>query len=151
MGGFFADDRTAEDFFSVMCGELLGSGISREVYAARFMPNMVIKFEHSDRMFANIAEWQLWNEVQHTDAAKWLAPCDAISPCGKVLIQRRTKPARSYPKKIPVWLTDEKRANFGMIGRRFVCHDYAANLVASYGTSGRLKNADWWGEVDGES
>lgn len=135
-----------KDFFSLMCGERLGYGQYRQVYVLATDPKWVIKFETGAQSFSNIVEWNLWKDAQnmHEDVRKWLAPCRMISPCGSVLIQARTQPAKSFPSEVPAWMTDLKKSNFGMIGRRFVAHDYGNNLVVNSGLTRRMRKADWW-------
>lgn len=134
------------DFLHLICGKPLGSGAHREVFEFALDPKWVIKFETEAHSFSNINEWQVWQDAQdmHEDISKWLAPCRAISACGTVLIQARTTPAKRYPDQIPAWLTDTKRANFGMLGRRFVAHDYALNLICNSGMTRRLRKVEWW-------
>ncbi len=134
------------DLFWAVCGDHLGGGMSRETYACTLNPDWVVKVEDGARTFQNVVEWQIWTEAQDTEAAKWLAPCHFISPNGSILIQSRTIPAREseYPVRLPAFLTDTKRANYGMLGRRFVCHDYGTALVLSCGLSTRLRKAEWW-------
>lgn len=137
------------DFFHFMCGDLLGAGAYRNVYVFAPDPRFVIKIETGAQSFSNIREWDLWHDAQHMgkEVSDWLAPCVAISACGTVLRQRRTLPAKTFPDKIPVWMTDTKRQNFGLIGSRFVAHDYGNHLVCNSGLSTRLRKADWWGDV----
>jgi len=134
------------DFFFYMCSELLGTGQYRDVYVFAPDPKWVLKFETGAQSFSNIREWDLWNDAQHmsSEIRDWLAPCKSISPCGTVLMQRRTKPATNYPDKVPVWMTDTKRSNFGMLGKRFVAHDYGNHLVCNQGLTKRLRKAEWW-------
>ena len=133
-----------KDFFHLMCGEYIGRGASRQVYELAFDTNFVVKIESEARSFANVIEWETWQDTMWIDHARpWLAPCHSISPSGAVLIQRRTKPAKKYPEKIAAWFTDIKRSNFGMIGKRFVCHDYGCNLICNSGMTKRLVNAKW--------
>lgn len=134
------------DFFHFMCGEMLGSGSFRDVYVFAHDPKWVVKIETGAQSFSNIREWDVWNDAGYIgeSATKWLAPCKSISPCGTVLIQRRTKPAKTYPKMIPTWMTDTKRANFGMIGSKFVAHDYGLHQIYRSGMSKRLSKVEWW-------
>ena len=144
----FFNNAVEADFFHIMCGEHIGTGASRDVYALVSDPNYVVKIETNAQSFSNIREWDLWQDalIMGEDRSNWLAPCERISSTGIVLIQKRTKPAKKYPEKIPVWMTDTKRSNFGMIGNKFVCHDYGNNLMCNSGLSKRLKKADWWDE-----
>lgn len=142
-------DATIErDFFHFMCGELLGCGQFRDVYAFAHDPNWVVKIETGAQSFSNVREWDLWHDALHMgkEVTDWLAPCKTISACGCVLMQRRTKPAKTFPDKLPAWMTDTKKQNFGMIGRRFVAHDYGNNLVCNKGLTKRLVRAHWWGD-----
>lgn len=134
------------DFFYFMCSELLGSGQSRDVYVFAHDPRWVVKIETGSQSFSNVREWDLWQDAQHMgpEVKDWLAPCKSISPCGTVLMQRRTKPAKVFPDKIPAWMTDTKRTNFGMIGKRFVAHDYGNHLVCNAGLTKRLVKVKWW-------
>ena len=84
---------------------------------------------------------------QHTKEAKqWLAPCVSISPCGSVLIQRRTLPVTKaqLPSKVPAWLTDFKLANWGMLDGKVVCHDYSNNLLMNPVTERKLRRVKFF-------
>lgn len=133
------------DMFHAVCGDRLGNGMSREVYACTLNPEWVVKVEDGACAFQNVIEWEIWSRAKETDAARWLAPCHFISPNGSILIQTRTTLAREkeYPLRMPVFLTDLKRANYGLIGKRFVCHDYGTALVLDHGLSTRLRKAEW--------
>uniref|UniRef100_A0AAU7VG84 Uncharacterized protein n=1 Tax=Dinoroseobacter phage vB_DshS_R26L TaxID=3161158 RepID=A0AAU7VG84_9CAUD len=134
------------DFFQFMCGEMLGRGQYRDVYVFEPDPRFVLKFETGASSFSNVREWDVWQDAQHMgkEVSDWLAPCVAISPCGTVLQQRRTRPAKTFPDKLPAWMTDTKRGNFGMLGRRFVAHDYGNHLICNAGMTKRLVKAKWW-------
>ena len=87
---------------------------------------------------------KIWNDWSADKEMKsWLAPCEAISPCGTVLLQGRTQPIpkEHYPKRLPKFFTDTKRSNFGLLEGRIVCHDYG--LVVSE-VETRMVRADWW-------
>jgi hypothetical protein len=146
-----------EEAFNLLCGEKLGAGISREVFACALLPGYVVKVETDRERFQNIIEWETWNIVQGTDASRWFAECKWISPNGKLLIQERTRPAGplDYPERIPIWFTDTKRTNWGMArskkkdgsdGREWlVCHDYGTSLMLQDGTTTkRTKKAEWY-------
>ncbi len=89
---------------------------------------------------------EIWSHDK--DIRRWLAPCVQISPCGSILIQKRTTPAPSsrYPAKMPKFLTDMKRSNYGLYKGRLVCHDYG--LICLTVTTATRK-ADWWEKGDG--
>ena len=134
------------DTFFLVAGRELGRGISRVVYACDINPDWVVKVEEDAGRFQNIVEWKIWQEAKDLPARRWLAPCLYISPNGSVLIQARTTPARprEYSDRMPAFLTDFKRLNYGMIGRRLVCHDYGTSLVLHEGLSTKLRRAEWW-------
>lgn len=142
------------DLHDLICGEQLGRGIDRQVHVYRPDPSKVIKLEFGVGRFQNVAEWQLWSELawetpKKGDPGWWLAPVHAISPCGSWLIQSRTTPptTKDLPEKMPVWLTDYKRSNYGMFEGRLVCHDYGTNTALAHGTeTSRMRKADWWDE-----
>lgn len=132
-----------------MVGRFIGGGIARNVY--EYLPDLdfVVKVEHRAYSFQNAMEWETWVEVRETKWAKWFAPCKTISMNGSVLIQRKTHPLPPAlrPMKLPNFLTDLKRQNFGMIDDQVVAHDYGMTLLFSkaFGAA-RMKNVerDWW-------
>jgi hypothetical protein len=137
---------TFEDTFSLLCGAKIGGGIHRTVYECTLRPDLVVKVENNDvwRHFANVHEMKFWSDNQHFAAvAKWLAPCDYMSPDGRVLLQRRVQPLpHGYimPEQLPGFLTDWKRENYGLLDNRFVCVDYAMTIP---NPSRRLRKVTW--------
>lgn len=136
-----------EDAFNLLCaGNKLGSGIHRDVFECRLNDKWVVKVETDLpwRYFANVHEMKFWNDNEHCEAiAKWLAPCEFLSPDGLLLVQHRCQPLRdsdNLPEKVPAFLTDIKRDNWGILDGRPVCFDYALNIPSP---STRLKKADW--------
>lgn len=117
--------------FHMLKGEKIGSGMSRVVWSSPIWPDCVIKIEDSVAHFQNVIEWETWQNVKDTPYAKWFAPCRWISHSGSILIMERTKPAadKSYPDRMPKFLCDFKKANYGMLGKRLVCHDYGLMLM----------------------
>lgn len=132
------------DLFDMFCGEKIGSGIHRDVFACKLMPEYVVKVEKDDyREFANIMEAKFWwNNERYRPVAQWLAPVKALSPDGRILLQARCSPVRTteLPEKIPSFLTDVKPANFGFYDGRIVCCDYAWTIL---NPSVRWKKAEW--------
>lgn len=116
------------DMFHLICGRKLGEGAYRAVYGCAYDDSLVVKFEIPSKSFSNAAEWRIWEDVRdHKKTRKWLAPCINISNCGSILIQKRTQPLpKDYEltKKIPDWLCDVKRSNWGLLDGKLVCHDY---------------------------
>lgn len=143
----FKGNTTTIDFFKLVCGERLGGGVGREVYACRLDPNVVLKFERENRSFQNVLEWEFWQANEHApETSKWLAPCRMISDCGIVLVQERTTPIHNFtelPVMIPSWATDLKAQNWGWLRGRPVAHDYGYTTAMSV-SSKRLKRAEWW-------
>lgn len=124
-------DATFEDAFNLLCGDKLGEGIHRTVFECRIRPDLVVKVEDEEwRSFANVREQRFWDDHEHMpDVAKWLAPCESLSPDGRILLQRRVTPVLELPKQLPNFLTDRKAENFGMLGKRLVCVDYSTVIM----------------------
>lgn len=136
------------DFTDFFVGAMIAEGNSRSVFEFRLNPKLVIKIDRSSH-FDNIAEWDIWHGMKdkHHEAARFLAPCVNISSCGRVMLQERTKPINreQLPDKIPSFLEDYKIQNWGLIGKRPVCHDYANHkLFANANTD--LVNVEWWSD-----
>jgi hypothetical protein len=133
------------DFLSMLCGKVLGQGVSRVVYEHKHDPALVIKVELASGSFQNAIEWETWRALKSTRYSRWLAPCHHISPCGQVLIMSRTRPLGADPKRMPTWLADFKRTNYGMLYGRPVCHDYGTNLLLNHGAfGGSMRTPKWW-------
>jgi hypothetical protein len=132
--------------FHLLTGELLGSGVARKVYACELFPDCVVKVEDGAGSYQNVLEWEIWKAVKDTKFARWFAPCRYIGPSGIILIMERTQPAQreQFPDKVPAFLTDLKRQNFGMLNGRLVAHDYGLNLLLEHGMTSRLRRAQWW-------
>lgn len=124
------NEKVFEDAFNLLCGEKIGAGIHREVFECKLRPDLVVKVENGDyRWFANVFEQSFWDEYQQDKAvALWLAPCEFLSPDGRILLQKRAEPLTSatpLPDKLPAFLGDVKKNNFGLLDGRVVCVDYA--------------------------
>lgn len=132
------------EMFNMMCDDLIGYGSSRKVFSSKVVPGTVIKVEEGAASFQNVIEWETWLRVKGTGVEQWFAPCRFISPCGSILIMERTTPATDFPPRMPVFLTDYKRTNYGIFNGRFVCHDYGTHGMFESGMSKRLRKAGWW-------
>jgi hypothetical protein len=138
-------------FVREACGEQVGYGIHRDVYVFGPDPRYVAKVERiydmdDDPDFANVCEWRNWQNCREwLEFSRWLAPCAGITQNGLILIQRRIRHRAPgvYPERVPSLFTDLKYANFGWIGRRFVCCDYP---FLRLGYQYRLRRAKWWGD-----
>ena len=125
-------------------GERLGFGCYRIVYDYKPDPSCVIKVEADAGDFCNALEWDIWKRVEHTDLAKWFAPCVSISPNGVYMVQKKTKPwSKKLPEKLPNFFTDTKPSNFGEYKGKLAFHDYATNLLMEKGMTKRMKKIDW--------
>lgn len=135
-----------KEVFRLLCEAEIGSGMSRRVWTSPLLPDRVVKTEEDSRRFQNVFEWETWNQVKDTKWARWFAPCVTISACGSVLImERTTRPTeKQFADRMPVFLTDFKRENYGMLKGRLVCHDYGTNVLMQTGLNDRLKKAEWW-------
>lgn len=139
---------TYEDLFNLVCGKCLGEGIHRKVFECRIAPQYVVKVEDDGsnfwRYFANVKEMNFWSDhASYEKVSKWLAPCDYLSPDGRILLQKRCEnvtQAFELPKEMPSFLSDLKRENFGWYEGRLVCMDYAMTIP---NPNTRLKKADW--------
>lgn len=137
---------TFKDAFNLLCGEKLGSGVHRTVFECRLRPELVVKVEDSGdwRYFANVQEQKFWNDHSFYKAvSQWLAPCEYLSPDGRLLLQRRVDPLPAkakLPDKLPAFLTDVKRSNWGMLDGKLVCCDYAMTIP---NPSLRLRKVSW--------
>lgn len=129
---------------SLLCSELIGRGSARKVYACRVDPTLVVKIEKGGRSFQNVSEWEIW-DYGYDEFSKWLAPCVQISSCGGILLQKRAEPLRDsdLPERIPAFLTDIKKENFGMLNGRVVCVDYGTMIARVTDASRRLVKARW--------
>ena len=133
-----------------LCGRLIGSGSYRRVYECAINNRWVVKIEKNfNNSFSNAEEYGVWEgakEMKDSFYKNWLAPCHFISPNGRVLIQSKTRQAlpHEYPTEIPAWFTDMKLTNYGMIGKKFVCHDYGNNKLLDSGFVKRMRKARWW-------
>lgn len=115
------------EFFNFFLGERLGSGCFRHVFSYKPDPKWVIKIDVGNTN-ANICEFNYWNDLSETDFSQWLAPCGNMSPCGRILMQRKCKPLKSFPEMIPKCFTDVKFDNWGLFKGRPVCFDYGLIL-----------------------
>lgn len=127
-----------EDAFNMLCGRLMSSGSTRHVYEFALDPDRyVVKVENENprHAYQNVIESMVWDLARDKNVEKWFAPVKLLSPEGRVLIQRRTTPARDseLPNKLPGFLSDFKPENYGMLDGKFVCHDYG--LVWALGLS----------------
>lgn len=132
------------DFFHMITGDIIGAGEFRIVFEHAHRKDLVLKFEPHAQSFHNIAEWDLWQDNRdNKPVARWLAPCEFISPCGIILAQKKTgKPQPSdYPNMVPEFLTDLKRKNFGLYEGRLVAHDYG---LYNADIPTKRKKASWW-------
>lgn len=122
--------------------EPIAEGCFRRVYVNPLKPDTVLKEEIHDGKFCNVEEWAMWQEYREHELGKWLAPCMAISPNGRWLVQAKTRTLMKLPERIPAIFADLKRENWGLYRGRPVCHDYGSNLSRRYPT--RLVKANWW-------
>ena len=137
---------SARDLGFLIVGEKIGSGMSRDVY--EYLPNKkyVIKVENYSNQFQNVLEYEIWNNIRWLPkhVSQWFAPCGSISPNGIFLLQERTREPSKYPEKVPYFFKDLKKKNFGMIGKKFVCHDYGSFLREGHFSTQRMKKVEWY-------
>lgn len=143
--------KTVRQIKRSICGEKIGCGMYRDTYLLKSNPDYVVKIERnmSKAAFCNVTEWRNYIENREWKwLAEWLAPCEMISIDGIVLIQQRVryKTRKDYPKHIPACFTDMKLDNFGWIGDKFVCCDYAT-LLFYCGQRNKMRYAKWFGTL----
>lgn len=146
LADFFSRHPVSAAFIDEHAGACLGRGVSRVVYEMRLHKKHVIKIEAPGGGFQNVAEWLSWDCAQYMgEASKWLAPCVAISPCGSVLIQKRTShcPIDRLPGLLPAWMIDTKAVNWGLHEGRPVLHDYGRTLIWNALAEPATKPFDW--------
>lgn len=130
----------------LLCCDKIGGGVFRDVFSCRIQSDLVVKVEIDQewRSFENVKAMRFWSEWQYVVKIKlWLAPCEYLSPDGRILLQRRADPIPASFElldKLPTFLTDIKRENFGLFEGRLVCIDYAMTIMDA---STRLKKAEW--------
>lgn len=141
-----------KDLFRMMCGKQIGEGSARQVYDCAYDSSLVVKMENRAYSFQNVIEWNVWNDaLSMPHARRWLAPCTKISACGTILLQKKTVKPVEYPDGLPVWLTDTKKQNYGLLDGEFVCHDYGVNLICNQGLSRRSRKVEWWDAENDEA
>lgn len=138
--------QSSYSFLARYRGELLGSGIYRDVYSITGSNQYVLKICNKPGDFSNVTEWEVFNFVNATPHHRLLAPCFSISPDAQFLIMGRTFPikdVKDLPSRVPAWMTDLKPQNWGRRGDKVVCHDYATNLVLNQCVLSATKPARW--------
>lgn len=147
-----------DDALTLICGQLLGAGASRQTY--EYAPNpkdTVIKVEQNAGWHQNAMEWHVWQSMKNKDdkrvaaLRKWFAPVIRMSDLGVWLLMERTVPVtmrelKKEVKQVPDVITDLKVGNFGRLpDGRIVCHDYGTCLAIEHGLYNyRLRPATWW-------
>ena len=118
------DSSLSFDFINLVCGEFIGEGAYRDVYEYNINKNFVVKVERDENTNANVLEYEIWNRIKLTDTKKWFAEIINISKNKRIIIQRKTKPLKSYdiPEKIPAFFGDVKEENFGWIKKQLVVY-----------------------------
>ena len=142
------------ELFNALCGDYIGEGLHRIVYDCRLKPGYVVKIEKSRETLQNFREFFLWESIMYQpEVKKWFADCYEITTGGGVLIQKKVakitdKNSHLIPDKIPAYLTDMKEANYGFIGKQFVCCDYAFSadiaLSAIASTTKKMVKFKWY-------
>ena len=146
-----------DDAIDLLCGKEIASGSSRTVFECTLMPGYVVKVEKDCSKHRNIMEFQAWESVCHVpEIARYFAKIHMMSANGRILIMEKTvRPGpNDWPDKLPVFITDRKKDNFGMIRVKsvdtgehewiFVCHDYGHHCLHENGMSKRMSKANFW-------
>lgn len=138
-------DNIKYEVWRLLANQHIGGGSARAVWSSLLLPDAVIKVEDNAQSFQNVMEWETWHRVKGTKFEKWFAPCLHISPNGSILVMAKTKlPGMSdLPEKMPAFLCDFKRTNYGLLNGALVCHDYGIPLMFNTGLSTRMQKANW--------
>lgn len=135
------------DTLLLFAGRQIGAGVYRRVFEVQTDPSLVLKVEEGGGDFSNQMEEAVWRAVRDTKFRRWFAPVVAISPWGVALLMRRTEPLTDRDCRrithLPAFFTDIKRANFGMLNGRVVCHDYGLHLLLENGMTSRMRRVKW--------
>jgi hypothetical protein len=140
--------------------KILGEGDYRRVYQHPHRPGLVVKSEKHNQAFCNVVEWLVWNQARGTDLEPWLARCEYISPCGRVLYQQKLNmltpdsfggnASKHLPSEIPAALNNLRITSWGIaIGDPVPkCCDYGSiNILPEF----RLREVDWnraeWADI----
>lgn len=124
---------TLYGLLETLVGDHLGTGLYRDVYVNALNEKQVIKIAKDGYgAVANAKEFDMWSEVMGFKnnlqwVKDWFCPVVSISSNSNILIMERTfsKPSKKLPSEVPAFMFDVHSGNFGWIGNRFVCHDYA--------------------------
>lgn len=130
------------DALTLFLGRRLGEGVGRRVYLCETDATKVVKIEGDAYSYQNQHEHHVWQQLQGTEWAKYLAPVHGISHSGAVLLMERVLPLRGmhtdkFAGKVkalknvwlPRFLTDLKRENYGWLNGRIVACDYGSALM----------------------
>ena len=145
------DINVTDGLLSLLVGDFLGSGVYRDVYVNALNEKQVLKVAKDGHgVVANAKEFDLWSEVSGFKGEMqwvkdWFCPVVSLSYNGAVLIMERTfeKPTKKLPDEVPSFMFDVHKGNFGWIGNKFVCHDYAAIPFYRDAVKKKMKKAHW--------
>lgn len=136
----------SRDLSRLVVGQLIGSGVFRQVFEWLPDQSLVVKVENGAQSFANVIESEVWSRVKDTKFARWFAPVIQISDNGSVILQARTEAIRQseLPDRVPAFFTDLHARNWGLLDGRPVCHDYGLNLLMENGMTQRMQKVNWY-------
>lgn len=120
--------RSPSQQFVARLGPRIGKGSTREAYEANDNPNTVIK--KADSLFANVAEFLIWNSVRTTDLREHFGEIFSISEDGLFLEMEKlgdiSKSDYWRVPTLPYAFNDLKPSNFGTTtDGRIKVRDYA--------------------------
>lgn len=113
------------DLLRSCLGNLIGSGMYRDVYEWPFDKKYVLKVANEPEK--NFIEYEVYKCAIGAKLEKWFAPVHWISPGGHYMLMRKTRPVKqadSLIRKCPAMFADRHIDNFGFIGKQLVIHDY---------------------------
>lgn len=120
--------------------QLIGTGLTRDVYRYNIQTNLVIKIEGNSvkrNSFQNVKEYLFTKELEYCEEIKYIAKTFDISENGKYIIQEYARDVTDdewnnfIADRSPSFLTDLKRENVGVIDDRIVVRDYGSAIMTN--------------------
>lgn len=121
-----------------LCGEQIGRGTHRTVYANRSNTGLVIKVASGlpGSLAQNRAEWDVWERAT-PEIRRWLAPCVEISVDDMIVVQQRGSPVdrlpypRSQLPRVLQFRDADLAYQWVRIGDRVCLCDYGRGVLAA--------------------
>ena len=134
----------ADQTLAGLCGQVIGTGSTRNVYEYVGEPDWVIKAYHRPATppSSNFIEWTICGAVKGTQFEPLFGQCFAFSETGRFLVMEKLndipKGFQGARPRVPDWLHDLKVTAFGLNANGEVkCRDYGqVDIGATLGSAG---------------